>query len=212
MSASININDDEQIPRTTSPAVGKGFLFAAVFFIGEILTLDVPEPPAHLFFVTFVTGWFYWLYCVHRMHKILAELTNYSYPITPGKLVRRHVYPIYNNFWVLYWAWVFGQYLKDRGRVRIITGVLLGPMLLLAKLLVLVDGAVALTVLFSVTMYMSGKLAKHVEALGEPAPAQPAALPDPGISSQPVETFINPAQAVAETRAEDRHRIFGGLR
>lgn len=212
MSASTIANDTEQIPSTALPTVEKGFLFAALFFAGELLSLNAEDPPVFLFIVIFVTGWFYWLYCVHRMHRILAELTNYSYPITPGKLAGRHAYPFYNNFWVLYWAWTFGQYLRDRGRVGIIAGVLLGPMLLLAKLLTVVDGALALTVLFAVTTYMSRKLAKHVETLEEQAPAPPAALPEPDISSQPVETLINPAREVEETRAEDRYRIFGGLK
>lgn len=211
MSAS-TINDDERIPRTTSPAVAKGFLFAALFFVGEILSVRYEEPQVELLLSGLLGGWFYWIYCVHRMHVILAEMTNYRYPVPPGKAAGRHAYPCYNIFWILYWSSVFAGYLSDRGRVRIISGGLLGPMLLLSLLLVLEDGAVGLTFLFAVTMYMSAKLAKHVEALGESAPAQPVALPEPGIQSQPVESFFDPAREVEETRTPDRYRIFGGLR
>ena len=210
MSASSTFNDDERFPRTASPAVGKGFLFAGLFFVGEVTFVDYETPFTLL--LALYGGWFYWIYCVHRMHVILAELTTYSYRVPPGKAAGRHAYPWYNIFWILYWSWVFAKYLNKRGRVRIISGGLLGPMLLLSLLLILVDGAVGLTSLFAVTMYMSGKLAKHVEALGEPPPAQPSALPEPGIQSQPVESSFSPAQEVGETRAGDRYRIFGGLR
>lgn len=211
MSAS-TIIDDERIPRTTSPAVGKGFFFAGLFLVGEVLSVSHEEPAVELLLSGLVGGWFYWLYCVHRMHVILAEMTNYHYPVSPGKAAGRHAFPWYNIFWILYWSWVFSHYLNRRGRVRMIAGELLGPMLLLSLLLVMADGAVGLTFLFAVTMYMSGKLARHVEALGEPAPAPPSALPEPGIQSQSVESSINPAREVEETPAGDRYRIFGGLR
>ena len=210
MSASA-INDDELIPRTTSPSVWVGFLFAGLFLVGEVPSGPYEEPQVGFLLSGLWGGWFYWIYCVHRMHVILAEMTNYSYPVPPGKAAGRHAFPWYNLFWILYWSWIFAKYLNKSGRVRIISGALLGPMLLLSLLLVMLDGAVGLTFLFALTTYMSSKLAKHVEALG-PAPAPPAALPEPNIQFQPVDSFINPAQEEDQTRAADRYRIFGGLR
>jgi hypothetical protein len=211
--SSTYVDDDEQIPRTSPPATHKGFLFAGAFFVAEVISVMNDEPLTEGLVLAWLGGWGYWLYCVHRMHKVLAELTDYRYPIPPGKAAGRHAFPWYNIFWILYWPHCLSVYLNSRGRVRMIPGVLLGLMLLLSLLLVLVDGAVGLAFIFAVTLYLSGKLAEHVKPLGVVTPSLPATLPEPNVLSQPEESFTSPARESAEeTRVGDRYRIFGGLR
>lgn len=205
--SSTYIIDDERIPRKSPPSVAKGFWFAGTLFVAEATASD------EMALLAWFGGWFFWIYCVHRMHVVLAELTDYRYPIPPGKAAARHVFPLYNIFWILYWPHFFSDYLNRRGRVRIIPGELLGLMLLLSLFLRLVDGAVGLIFLFVVTMYMSRKLAEHAKPLGEVTPDPPTMLPEPNVLSEPVESSTSPARESAdETRVGDRYRIFGGLR
>ena len=191
MSTSTNYADfDELIPRTSSPYVWVGFLFAGAFLIGETISVFLEDETAldpALWLIVLVAS-FYWLYCIHRIHRILAELTNYRYPVEPGRAAVRHILPIYNIFWLVYWPVKLSNYLNARGRVTILSGYLVGAMLLLAVLLRFVDGAIGTAVLFGVTMYISNKVAKHVEAVKGVDPNQFPPLPDPEIFSRPIET------------------------
>lgn len=201
MSASIP-EDDELIPRTSSPKVWIGFLFAAAFFIGEFIAVilgDEQSLDTSLFLIV-LAGSFYWLYCIHRIHRILAELSNYHYPVQPGPAAARHIFPVYNLFWLFYWPVKLSNYLNARGRVHIISGYLIGAMLLLSVLLRFVDGAIGMASLFGVTMYISTKVEKHVEAVTGVSPSELPPLPDPEIFSRPIETTSPPQETVPRSR------------
>lgn len=191
MSTSTSYVDfDELIPRTSLPYVWVGFLFAGAFLVGETISvfledeaaLDIP------LIVIVVVAWFYWLYCIHRIHRILAELTDYRYPVEPGRAAVGHILPIYNLYWLVYWPVKLSNYLNARGRVTILSGYLIGAVLLLSVLLRFVDGAIGTAVLFGVTMYISNKVGKHVEEVKGVDPNQFPPLPDPEIFSRPIET------------------------
>lgn len=186
---------DELIPRTSLPYVWVGFLFAGAFLIGETISVFLEDETAldPALWVIVLAASFYWLYCIHRIHRILAELTHYRYPVEPGRAAVRHILPLYNLYWLVYWPVKLSNYLKARGRVTILSGYLIGAMLLLAVLLRLVDGAIGTAALFGVTMYISNKVAKHVEAVKGVDPDQFPPLPDPEIFSRPIET-ISPTE------------------
>ena len=150
--------------------------------------------------VIIVAASFYWLYCIHRIHRILAELTNYRYPVEPGRAAARHVFPLYNLFWIIYWPVKLSNYLNARGRVTILSGYLIGAMLLLSVLLRFVDGAISTALLFGVTMYLSNKVAKHVEAVKGVDPNLFPPLPDPEIFSKPIETNTPTEETVPRSR------------
>jgi hypothetical protein len=193
---------DELIPRTASPYVWVGFLFAGAFLIGEffsVLLEDEGAIDAPLLLIG-IGGWFYWIYCIHRIHRILAELTNYRYPVDPGRAAARHVFPVYNLFWIFYWPVKLSNYLNARGRVTILSGYLIGAMLLLSLLLRFVDGAIGTAVLFGVTMYISSKVAKHVEAVTGVDPGKFPPLPDPEIFSRPTESNTPSQETVPRSR------------
>src|SRR5215213_9085602 len=99
-SSIINTNattyDEETIPKSSSPWVWVGFLFAGAFFIvgvsyGVIEALEAtPDTLPLLNGILVAIGiisLIYWLFCVHRIHKILKELTSKRYPISPGEAV-----------------------------------------------------------------------------------------------------------------------------
>jgi hypothetical protein len=203
MSSSTKYTDfEELIPRTSSPYVWVGFLFAGAFLTGEFISVFLEDEEAIDIPLTlvFVAGWFYWLYCIHRIHRILAELTHYRYPVEPGRAAARHIFPVYNLFWLVYWPVKLSNYLNARGRVTILSGYLIGAMLLLSVLLRYVDGAISMAVLFGVTMHMSNKVAQHVEAVKGVDPNQYPPLPDPEIFSRPIETNTSTEEAVPRSR------------
>lgn len=180
----------EYIPRTSLPHVWIGFVFAGAFLTVELFYLLFGDEWAVVIplILIIVAAWLYWLYCIHRIHRILAELTDYRYPVEPDSAAVRHLFPGYNLYWLFYWPVKLSNYLNARGRVTILPGYLTGAMLLLSWLLRRVDGAIAMAVLFGVTMYISNKVAKHVEAVKGVDPYRFLPLPDPKIFSRPIET------------------------
>jgi hypothetical protein len=193
---------EEQTPRSSTPWVWVGFLFAVAFFVLEFLALALgwEEPVTNgLLILVLLGGSIYWLFCIHRFHKVLAELTHNRYSISPLEAALKHIIPFYNLVWVFLWPAELSNYINGRGRVRIISGYVIGAMLLLALLLRFFDGAIGMAFLFGVTMYVSAKLKKHVEAGRRASPDQLPPLPDPKIFSQPVETAAGPAQGIAES-------------
>jgi len=180
----------EFIPRTSSPHVWIGFMFAGAFLTGEFVSVFLEdEPVINLVLILIIFGaWLYWLFCIHRIHKILAELTDYRYPVAPGRAAAGHILPFYNLYWLFHWPAKLSDYLNARGRVTILSGHLIGAMLLLSLFLRAADGAVGTAVLFAVTMYISNKVAKHVKEVKGVDPNLYPPLPDPKIFSRPIET------------------------
>jgi hypothetical protein len=171
MQSILDVERNERTPHSSFPWTWFGFVFAVCFLIAETLPifLELDETHNFVYVVIFVAGWFYWLFCVHRLHRILEELTIGTYPITTGQAVGYHIIPFFNFYWVIKWPMSFSEYLNDKGRVQIAAGGLLGFLVFLSFVLRFVDGAIALFGMFGVLTYMSAKLRKHVENLNGPA-------------------------------------------
>ena len=193
---------DERIPTSSLPWVWVGFLFAALFMIVEIVlvvTLAEESEIRLALALLGLPGVFYWLYCVYRFHKVLGELTQGRYPISPLEAALKHIIPFYNLYWTFKWPGELSDYLNRRGRVQMISGSVLGVLLLLAWIVFrLVDGAMGLAFLFGIGMFISSKLKAHVKALTGVTPDQLPPLPDPKIFSRPIETPVTPAQEPVE--------------
>lgn len=196
----------EQVPKSSPPWVWVGFLLAAAFLVVEItlviMTMDeegLTDPGVTVaLWPLGLLGMGYWMFCVHRIHKILAELTHGRYPISPLEGALKHLIPFYNLYWVFHWPGQFSAYLNRRGRVRIISGTALGLMLLFSLLTFrIVDGAIGMAFLFGVTVFISSKLKEHVKAVKGITPDQLPPLPDPRIFSRPIET-TSPVQESVE--------------
>jgi hypothetical protein len=193
---------DEQIPESSAPWVWIGFLFAGAMFIVEIYSVFMEWDDTSItraLTLIWIPGWIFWLVCIHRIHKILAELTSHRYPISPGEAAWKHIIPFYNFIWVFKWPAEISDYLNRRGRVKMISGYVVGGMLLLSLLLRFFDGAIAMAFLFGVTMFVSAKVKKHVKAVKGITPDQLPPLPDPRVFSRPLESPIaTPAQTIPE--------------
>ena len=200
----------EYVPTSKFPWVWVGFLFAFAFFVVEVAfvvaTFDweqevATEDPRLTVALALLSlpGIIYWMYCVYRLHKILAEMTHGRYPNTPGETALKHLLPFYNLYWIFKWPGEFSDYLNSRGRVKIISGAALGVLLLLGLIIFrLFDGAIGMAWLFGVTIFMSSKLKAHVKALKGITPDQLPPLPDPAVFSRPIETSTSLAPEPTE--------------
>jgi hypothetical protein len=185
----------EYVPESSPPWVWLGFIFVFAFLVLEtfmvVFQLDEQQITAGLTLIA-IAGFVYWLVCVHRFHKILAELTHGHYPISGAEAVGKHFIPFYNLYWVFNWPNVMSGYINERGRVHMMSGRLIGLFILLALLLRYLDGGVGLLMLFAVTIYVSAKLKQHVRVLKSGLPENLPPLPDPRIFGSPAETTSNP--------------------
>ncbi len=164
------LNSDQHLqdlPAVSSaPWVWFGFFFAIAFLVAEFadLILDLDKRSFQLVFVMIVlAGWIYWLFCVHRFHKILGEMTRHRYPIQPAEAVGKHFIPFYNLYWLFVWPSTLSSHLNQAGRVNMLPGGVIGFVLLISLLLRYVDGAVGLALTFAVGLYISAKLRKHMK-------------------------------------------------
>ena len=189
LSSTTATTDPQELPaRSSLPWVWVGFFFAAAFLLGEFAPLlsEMTESSANgLLILIFLAGFIYWLFCVHRFHKILREMSDGSYGITPGEAVGRHFIPILNLIWIFKWPIAFSEYINSKGRVRMMSGQLIGLFLLICWLLRFVDGSIALACMFGVALYLSAKLGRHMQLVkGMELPP----VPDASIFRQPQET------------------------
>ena len=163
---------DEVPARSSPPWLWIGFIFAVAFLFQETLAviLESDEAQVNLTLILIgLAGWIYWLFCVHRFHKILLEMSRNQYPIGAGEAVGKHFIPFYNLIWIFRWPTAMSDYLNARGRVQVVSGKLLGLLLLLSALTArLVDGGVGLIGIFAVGIYISTKLRRHMQLVKGP--------------------------------------------
>ena len=143
-----------------------------------------PDPVSFqlLFLFIALSGWVYWLFCVSRFHKILGEISRNRYPISSGEAAYKHIIPFYNLVWIFQWPTEFSTYLNTRGRVKIISGKLIGALLLVGLLSTrFFDPAVGLALIFSVGLYLSAKLRRHTNEIKALSPDALPPPPDPNM-------------------------------
>lgn len=184
MFTSITLTPDalQELPaRSSLPWVWFGFLFVVAFIAEEtlIFVLELDPEVAKIVLVTIsLAGYIYWLFCVSRFNNILREVSRNHYPITGAEAAWKHFIPFYNLVWLFRWPSAMSEYLNGRGRVKMVSGNLLGAILLVSLLTGrFFDAGIGLTGIFLVGMYISAKLRRHVELIGAPNASPP--LPDP---------------------------------
>jgi S1-C subfamily serine protease len=155
------------MPKTTTsvlPKVWVGFIFAGTFLFVEAIELSMGNEGGTGFLTSVVAigGVIYWLFCVHRFHRILRELSATKYPISPGRAVGYHFIPIYSLYWIFKWPIEFSKFINSQEFVRMVPGGLLGFLLLLSTVLYrTVDGALGLVCIFGISTYMASKLQRY---------------------------------------------------
>lgn len=143
------------------PKTWPGYLFAVAFLIWELFSTEGVDP---ILIVLSIGGWLYWLYCVRRLHDVLAAVTRNQYPISSGSALVRHFIPVYNFVWIVKWPRVLAEHLNGQGVRQALPPVVPGLLLLLFALLGrFVDGAVGLAGLFATLGYIVNKVRPTVE-------------------------------------------------
>jgi len=145
-----------------------GYIIAALFLIGQILQIvvrliSVKQRVYPMISPIGVAGWIYWFICIYQMHKVLAELTNSMYPITPAAAVGYHFIPLYNVYWILKWPAEIAKFVNAHlGRKATFKGT--GVFLFLAPFLIRMVGAgIPLIIVFSVGLYLSRKILQVIQ-------------------------------------------------
>jgi hypothetical protein len=160
-----------EIPK--APIVWVGFIFALTFLVGESV-----QPIYGWFFGWFggrfgvitypmgIVGTWYWLFCIHRFHQILDALTIDEYVISPGKAVGFHFIPFYNFYWIFKWPIELSNFINGLGNVTMVNGSFIGLLLLISfSLSNLIDGAIGLTCIFLIGLYINSKIKKQISYL-----------------------------------------------
>jgi hypothetical protein len=144
------------------------YLIAALLLIGEILQviiklISVKQRTYLIISPIGLAGWIYWFICIYQMHKVLAELTNSAYPITPVAAVGYHFIPLYNVYWIFKWPAEIAKFVNSHlGRKAASKDT--GIFLFLAPFLVRIVGAgIPLIVVFSVGLYSSRNILQVIE-------------------------------------------------
>lgn len=204
---SINAPPADRLPTSALPHMWFGYIFVVVFFLVEVVgvilvgmgRLEVESIGFRLPLILIgVGGWIYWLFCIYRVHKVLAEMSQDKYPNPPSQAVWGHIVPFYNLYWIFKWPADLAAYLFSRGGVKMASGSLLGVLLLIFILVArLFEASIGLAGLFGVGLYVNAKLQRYIESISA---ASPAAVPPP-----PAEQFFRkagpPADAERHTNA-----------
>ena len=161
----------QPVPITNLPKVWVGFIFALAFFLSEIIELRGAKLEPIFRFIAF-GGFVYWLFCIHRFHKILGQISTAKYPISPRAAVGFHFIPLFGIVWLIEWPLEFSKFINAQGAVRMVRGGFLGLSFLISFLLGWVDGALSLALSFLITIYMKNKLQEQIVSTLQPIPEE----------------------------------------
>jgi len=166
------MNNNQRVTEEISaklPNLWVGYIIAVLLLIAEIIQViaklvSAQQRTSPIISPIGLAGWIYWFICVYQIHKVLAELTNSAYPITPAAAVGYHFIPFFNVFyWIFKWPAEIAKFVNTRlGRKATFPGT--GVFLFLAPFLVITVGAgIALIVVFSVGLYLSRKILQVIQ-------------------------------------------------
>lgn len=151
------------------PRLWIGFLLASLCFPVDILGW-VNDFETRLGFLLIVglplnlLGWIYWLFCIHRLHLILARATDCTYPVRPRRAVGLQMVPFYSWVWRFKWAKQIAHFVNlyspmpmkvNRPGVLLVLGSVVGILALLAQV-----SSLRLFLLFGVTLYLTRSIKK----------------------------------------------------
>src|SRR6266404_670703 len=145
---------DSHLPRSWI-----GFAIAALGVVGEIIQYLKLWPMGHLVTATLLTsffGWLYWLFYVHRMHKVLAQATRCGYKVSPRRVVWFQLIPIFSWIWAVLWPNRMARFLKEaRPEMRV---AVIWPGILVLLGVLLKFSSFRLFIFFGVGAYLNRKL------------------------------------------------------
>src|SRR6266404_4935842 len=149
---------DSHLPRSWI-----GFAIAALGVVGEIIQYLKLWPMGHLVTATLLAsffGWLYWLFYVHRMHKVLAQATRCGYKVSPRRAVCFQLIPIFSWIWAVLWPNRMARFLKEAKPEMRVAVRWPGILMLIGVLLKFSN--FRLFILFGVTAYLNRKIREVV--------------------------------------------------
>jgi len=157
-------DDAERLSRRTSrtslPKVWIGYALAALCFaafVGGVVSSD--KAALGIANVASLAGSVYWLYCIYRIHKVLAEATLGHYPISARRAVGFQLIPIYSLIWSFKWPKGISRFLKQAANPQL-RHHLVGICLVAAVLLGVLPTGLNLALLFTVGAYLTRAIGK----------------------------------------------------
>jgi hypothetical protein len=153
------------------PKMWIGFMLAGVFLVVEVIHLLVSSDnedqkgPILVLWLASLPIWFYWLFCVYKIHDAIGRIPGYEHSITPAAAVGWHFFPIYNVYWVFKLPTALADFVNWRTQTKAMKGWIAG-VLVLASVLVFryFDGFVGAMMLFAGGCYISRSLKRAFAA------------------------------------------------
>ncbi len=142
------------------PSMWIGYALAASCFaltIGQFATFIGAKQTSSGVPLLYLCGLIYWFYCVHRIHRVLRDATESSYPISPRRAVGFMLIPIYSVIWMFKWPRSIGKFVNARAGSNRMSLVCPSLLLLAADLMSFLPG-LRLLLLFSVGTYITRRL------------------------------------------------------
>ncbi|GEM_PF-6875130 len=174
------VNETESLSGRAStglPEMWVGFSLAGAMLIVEVVhaimdptgTKGDPLIKAIPLVLIPLGGSIYWLFCVYRMHKVIAEATNSTHPITPRQAVGYHFIPAYNLIWLFKWPNQIAEFVNSRSPSKSMAKGWPGFFFLMGLLLgKVVSGGLGLATIFSVGVYLTEKIRGAIESSPSP--------------------------------------------
>lgn len=136
-------------------------------FTGPAINVNVSSAALVLYLI----AWVYWLFCVHRIHRVLKEATSGSYPISPRVAVGFQFIPIYSLIWGYKWTNRIAEFVNGRDNSPLMSKYLPGSVLLVAAFIgqVGILGSLHLLLLFGTGHYIIRKLRPLLPPLAKTA-------------------------------------------
>jgi hypothetical protein len=98
----------------------------------------------------------YWLYCIYKIHVVLAESTGNEYSITPGRAVVGHLFPFYDIYWLFKWSNEIKLFVNNKMNSNIICKYVPGLLILGGFIWVwAVDGLIGFVVVYATSSYIA---------------------------------------------------------
>jgi hypothetical protein len=145
------------------PQMWIGFALATAALIAETGRLSKVLSEDAAFTARILSGffaWFYWLFCIYRIHKVLAHATRRSYKVSPFRAAWPQFVPVYNWVWAVQWPSRLAKFLKTVKPDLRIARRWPGIILVLATFAGMLLGSTSLRlfVIFGVGTYLNRKI------------------------------------------------------
>lgn len=153
--------------RAPLPRVWPGYLIGLAFILiasGEmIVDRTAAEQETLLTYVTWLVGLAYWLFCIHRFHRVLRESSGGAYPISPARAAGFHLIPFYNLYWLFRWTNTAAGLVNARISSAFMRRGWTGGLLLAGFVLARFDAGLGLIALFAVAQLIRRDIRRATE-------------------------------------------------